>query len=554
MNAVIEAIETPQQAARRLSSAAIARGFQPEALHEYRDVEGQPIYWRIRLKSATGEKWFRPMRFDGSKFVIGEPNAAAGGKSIYGLDRLAGLDPVFIVEGEWAADHLHDKGLVAITSGSASSANAADWTPLKGRRCILWPDNDGPGAAYMSVAAEKLRPLRCVISMIDNTALALPVGGDAVDWLLENPDASAAEVLALPMTEPVAANAGAFPFRSAAELVKEPTPPIWLVRNWFELGAFVLFFGDAGSCKTWLAIAIAMHVAAGLPWFGSPTRQGAVFVIAGEGYRGLRRRIAGIALHYGIDTENLPLFISSTSAAFTERDSIADVIDSIRALAAETQQQPVLVVVDTLSRNFGAADENSTQDMAEFVRMCDWVREEFGSTLLGIHHVGHADKTRARGNTTLRGALDVEYKINKDEAGIIDCTCSKAKDFEAPEPRRYVLKNVPLDWTDEDGNRVNSAALVPTDAAPVVRGKVARGKNQTTAMRVLSEAYERHASNLERGGNDPEQARVSVQEWKDLCEEAGLDRSRFREVREKLSNTGHISIENGFVFVGEGFE
>lgn len=42
--------ETPQQAARRLSAAAIRDGYRPEALHVYTDRDGKPLHWRIRLK------------------------------------------------------------------------------------------------------------------------------------------------------------------------------------------------------------------------------------------------------------------------------------------------------------------------------------------------------------------------------------------------------------------------------------------------------------------------------------------------------------------------
>jgi hypothetical protein len=344
-----------------------------------------------------------------------------------------------------------------------------------------------------------------------------------------------------------------FPFLAASDLLKETTPPRWLLRDWFEQGTFACFFGDAGSCKTWLALAIGMHIAAGAPWYGAKPKQGAVYVIAGEGHRGLRRRIAGLAQHFGFDA-SLPLYVSETAAALTERASTADVIASITDLLDRTTIQPALIIIDTVSRNFGAADENSTADMAEFVRMVDWLRTEFDATVLVIHHVGHADKTRARGNTTLRGALDMEYRIEKDEAGIIDCTCSKAKDVEMPSPRRYVLQNVRLPWLDEDGNPVNSAAPVPTDAEPVAKGKVARGKNQTTALRVLRDAYERHEMTLEGRGFSPTQARVSLQEWKDLCAEAGLNRFRFRDVRARLEDTGHITVEHGFVALGEGYE
>ncbi len=186
----------------------------------------------------------------------------------------------------------------------------------------------------------------------------------------------------------------AFVFRSASELVAQPAPTQWLVRDWIETGALALYFGDAASCKTWLLLSKGMHVAAGVPWCGCQVTQGAVFIIAGEGHRGLRRRLAGLAKHHGIDLEGVPLFVSETSASLTESGSIGEVMDAVKKLVEAKRCKPALIVIDTLSRNFGAADENNTGDMAAFVRTCDWLREEFGCTVAVLHHVGHQDKTR----------------------------------------------------------------------------------------------------------------------------------------------------------------
>lgn len=61
MNAVLKT-ETAKEAARRLSVSAMRDGFKAQALHEYRDAAGLPVYWRIRCKHpGTGEKWIRPM-------------------------------------------------------------------------------------------------------------------------------------------------------------------------------------------------------------------------------------------------------------------------------------------------------------------------------------------------------------------------------------------------------------------------------------------------------------------------------------------------------------
>jgi len=207
MNAVLK-VETPKQAAARLAAGALREGYKPQKLHVYADASGDPVYWRIRCKHPdTGEKWIRPMHWNGTGYAIGEPEAPAEGKPLYGLPELLAADPaalVWIVEGEWCADHLHKLGVIVTTSGSAASASSADWRPLQGRSCIVWPDHDDAGCKYVETVRSVLHAQGCTVEHIDVEALGLPDKGDAVDWLEMYPDATAADVLALPRLTPTA--------------------------------------------------------------------------------------------------------------------------------------------------------------------------------------------------------------------------------------------------------------------------------------------------------------------------------------------------------------
>lgn len=345
-------------------------------------------------------------------------------------------------------------------------------------------------------------------------------------------------------------------FFSAADLVAMPAPLDWLVRNVIERAVLALFFGDAASCKTWLALSLALAVAAGKNWMGHAVHQGAVFVLAGEGNRGLRRRLAGLACHHGWDLVDVPLYVSDRGAALSDPLSVAEVVAEVRRLVVETGHEPVLVIVDTVSRNFGAADENSTADMAGFVRGCDWLREEFGATVLLIHHVGHGDKTRARGNTTLRGALDTEYRIARDEAGVITVDCTKAKDFEAPAPRFFMLADVELGWRDDEGQPVRSAAVVPTEAPPPSAsvGAGGLGRRQLEALRLLREEYARRRGNLQRGDYPPNGALVELDHWREVLKGAGFSRQQLWKVVTALQARGAVRLEGSYVRLSDDTE
>jgi hypothetical protein len=192
--------ETLEAAARRLSGGARANGFTPQALHKYTDQVGQVQHAVIRLKNlATGEKWIRPIYLDGAGFVLGEPTYP-NRKPLYCLEALAnsGGETVFVCEGELCVDELVKMGIVSTTSGGANSAAGADWAPLRSRTVTIWPDNDPAGRQYAEEVAKVLMSLSCRVRIVDVAALALPSRGDAVDWCVLNPLATAADVSALP--------------------------------------------------------------------------------------------------------------------------------------------------------------------------------------------------------------------------------------------------------------------------------------------------------------------------------------------------------------------
>ncbi|MCP3680212.1 MAG: hypothetical protein GY782_08190 [Gammaproteobacteria bacterium] len=192
--------ETPKAAVKRLAASMLGKGYVLEALHQYCDAKSQPLFWRIRLKHPkTGKKWIRPMHRTDNQYVLGEPAFASGKKPLYRLCSLIENpdQPVFICEGEWCVDHLAKLGAIVTTSGAVDSANRADWSALAKRTVIIWPDNDEAGQRYADTVAGILRGISCDIRLIDVAALALPIKGDAVDWLTHHPNSQLAELLKL---------------------------------------------------------------------------------------------------------------------------------------------------------------------------------------------------------------------------------------------------------------------------------------------------------------------------------------------------------------------
>ena len=104
-------------------------------------------------------------------------------RPLYGLDRLAARPaaPVIICEGEKAADAagaLLPDHVVMTSPGGSKAAAASDWSPLAGRKVMIWPDADEAGQGYtrdvIGVLA-KLSPAPMVV-------IAAPPAGMAAGW------------------------------------------------------------------------------------------------------------------------------------------------------------------------------------------------------------------------------------------------------------------------------------------------------------------------------------------------------------------------------------
>ena len=96
---------------------------------------------------------------------------------MYNLDKLAARSDArgVICKGEKSADAaarvIPDSVCVTSPNGS-QSASKADWSPLHGRRVLIWPDADEQGSTYVAEVAAILHPLDCQVSIIDASALA----------------------------------------------------------------------------------------------------------------------------------------------------------------------------------------------------------------------------------------------------------------------------------------------------------------------------------------------------------------------------------------------
>lgn len=112
-------------------------------------------------------------------------------RPFYNLDVLAKNKdlPVLVVEGEKAADAgskiFKDRYIVTSWPGGAAAVKFVDVKPLKGRKIVLWPDNDAPGFKAMNELADILKTEIDVTPDIVQVPDGLPAGWDIADDIPE---------------------------------------------------------------------------------------------------------------------------------------------------------------------------------------------------------------------------------------------------------------------------------------------------------------------------------------------------------------------------------
>jgi putative DNA primase/helicase len=175
--------------AKCLIQAKFKDSLNLKAMHSYTDVEGKPMFYRLRLTDPkSGTKRIFPLSHQNQQWELKEPDFK-GKKPLYNLHALTAQDVVFFVEGESCVDTLNNLGIVATTSGGATSHEKADYLPLAGKAVYIWPDNDDAGASHAEAVALRLTEHGCRVEMISVQELGLPKGGDVIDWLTGNPNA-----------------------------------------------------------------------------------------------------------------------------------------------------------------------------------------------------------------------------------------------------------------------------------------------------------------------------------------------------------------------------
>jgi hypothetical protein len=396
---------------------------QPSAHWIYRTNEGRIAGIVARFETSNGKET-RPLSWckDQHGNTGWRWKAQADPRTIYGLpinDR-----SVVIVEGEKTAEAIRSAGLPATTwQGGSSTVSKSDWSPLAGKECFIWPDNDEPGNRAKDALVRILAPIASKIYIV-SIPDGMPEGWDAADTTKEEILRLVDEAVLLapsdyPKPESEEKPAGdpqAKPERKplSAFLVDhkgtlgmswdeiDALRPPYIIDQFLRRGEVMLTGAESKSRKSWLVQDAGFCVAAGFPWLadengenGFATAQARVHVLDLElNPSEMRFRFAKARGNRFADSpEDAAAATDSFSAYSFDGMNVRDIMPMI-AEVQTTVQPGDLVILDCLYRL--VPDGNETADVAEILETVKRFAAETQAGVIVVDHFRKAGDDKAR--------------------------------------------------------------------------------------------------------------------------------------------------------------
>lgn len=211
----------------------------------------------------------------------------------------------------------------------------------------------------------------------------------------------------------MASEPAVLPFERAGD-VEAVLDGNWLIDGVLPKSGIAAVYGFPGCGKTFLAMDWGAHVASGTAWNGRHVERGLVLYVVAEGQTGFRNRLAAMRETGRFSRYDPFVFVPVPIDMQAPDGDTAKLIETIREASDRELAEPALIVIDTLSKTFGAGKENS-DDMAGYVANCQRVASAFDCLTLIVHHRPKDSESRdLRGHGSLRGGIDTAILVEGD--------------------------------------------------------------------------------------------------------------------------------------------
>jgi hypothetical protein len=343
---------------REASTMAVDELGPYTAKWDYVGLDGELIACVYRYDPPTGKE-FRPWDVRARMWRAPDP------RPLYNLPAVHRARTIVLVEGEKCAQALIGAGIVATTAmnGAKAPVDKTDWSALKNKVVLIWPDRDAPGWDYAESAARACAAVGCQSVAILVPPADKPLKWDAADAVLEGFDCAA--FIAQAERRVVKAAAPMVPTFTLGALLDDdsPLPEDLIEPRVLTPGGLLVFGGAPKVGKSDFLLAWLTHMAAGAAFLGMrPPRPLRVFYLQAEvQYHYLRERVKGIRL----SPEYLKIARTNFMATpqlrlILDDDGLAQVIPAM--VAAFNGLSPDILVIDPIRNVFDGGDAGGEND------------------------------------------------------------------------------------------------------------------------------------------------------------------------------------------------
>ena len=414
----------------------------------YTDEKNEPLYKVVRLYDhSEARKTFRQYRMTPTGWESGLKDVR---RVPYKLPELLAATVAYFVEGEKDADTLRKTGLVSTTTGSAGS-----WKEEYRRyfshleEIIIIADNDLPGRSSARSVARSLSKttgsrIRLMVSPFAKDVTEHLDAGHTIEELVDLP------IDDDPLPEDIREYRGKEennPYYARTlftEEIDKLESPKYLVDGFIVRGELNALYGRPGGGKSFFAMSWAMCVQAGKSFFGRGIQeQGKVLYVAAESANSFKMRKLAWEEHVGATPPPKTGYWLPTPVNFTDPEAVKYFNEYV------TDLQPILIVIDTLSRCIPGANENGSEAMTLAV---DALQElcliKSRPAVLIVHH-DTKSTGELRGHGSLEGAVALATYCKLDD-GVMKLKVTKNKS-DTGASQDYYLKGVAVTGYEDRG-------------------------------------------------------------------------------------------------------
>lgn len=419
------ATSTPRRPPKRKAPSGGEEWGSPTATYNYTDARGTIIAQVDRFEWTDGgrtRKAFRP--WDAVRRKYCAPDV----RPLYNLPQVFREPEVLLVEGEKCADALISAGIPATTAmnGSNAPVEQTDWTPLKGRKVTIWPDNDATGLKYAELARTAILMAGAIGVTILHPPADKPEKWDAADAAREGADLPAL-IRAMRGDSAQAARDGIpaiAPFRSWQEIDPATIPPReWLYGNHYirKFASVTVAPGGLGKSTLVLVECIAMATGRALLGIRPSSMLKVVYFNAEDPRDEIERRVLAVCKHFDIPQRELvgQLFIASgrDQELILAKGDAGDIVEPVFQLIERYCEAESIDVValDPLANMTDAPETNDV--FRRLGRRLSLLADRMNVSVELVHHTRKLNGAEAtvedsRGGSALIGAVRAGRALN----------------------------------------------------------------------------------------------------------------------------------------------